>query len=186
MDNDKKFLTFGKISWLWSNSNLHRDWSVNQKMIFVLPPIASEQFAIVESDGYPVAYCSWAWFDQETEEKYILNPSVLDPDSWNSGDRLWFIDWISPFSSKYTWALRNELAKKFPNEVARGLRVKKGNKTGKIITFSGVALTKMEGRMKKHQYFKDMVEGLSTNPDLGEGFFLKNLNRIPLSDQDEG
>jgi cytolysin-activating lysine-acyltransferase len=183
MDYEKKFLTFGKISWLWSNSDLHKDWSVNQKAGFVLPPIANGQYSIVENDGYPVAYCSWAWLDKESEEKYILNPGELDPDSWNCGDRLWFIDWISPFSEKYTWALRSALAKKFPNEVARALRVKKGNKTGRVINFSGAALSRAEGRMKKHMYFKDMVEALSENPDRGEGFFLESLNKPPENEE---
>lgn len=175
MDHNEKFLTFGKISWLWSNSDLHRDWTVNQKAGFVLPAIAAGQYSIVESDGYPVAYCSWAWLDQATEEQYIINPNVLDPDSWNCGDRLWFIDWISPFSAKYTWALRSALAQKFPNEVARALRVKKGGNTGKVISFSGAALSRAEGRMKKHLYFKDMVEGLSKHEEKGESFFLENV-----------
>ncbi|KZL22628.1 toxin-activating lysine-acyltransferase [Pseudovibrio sp. Ad37] len=175
MDTDQKLLTYGKIAWLWSNSELHKDWTVNLQAGFALPAIAKEQFCIVEQGGFPVAYCSWAFFDQETEEKYILNPSLLNPDSWNCGDRLWFIDWISPFSARYTWALRSEMAKQFPTKIARALRVKKGNSRGRIATFAGLGLTQQDSRTKKRQYFEDMVVGLTTNPNRGDQFFLSGL-----------
>ena len=175
MDSDKKYLTFGKISWLWSNSDLHRHWTVNKKAAFVLPAIINGQYMIIEQDGYPVAYCSWAWLDRETEEKYIINPSVLDPDSWNCGDRLWFIDWMSPFSTRHTWALRNALAKKFPDDVARALRVKPDSKTSRVASFAGAALSRDEARLKKHLYFKDMAEGLASRSGNSDEFSLNNL-----------
>ncbi|UWR59714.1 toxin-activating lysine-acyltransferase [Phaeobacter inhibens] len=176
MDRNQNFLAFGKIAWLWSNSVLHKDWSVNQQAGFVLPAIANGQYYIVEEKGYPVAYCSWALLDRKTEEEYLINPNALDPDKWNSGDRLWFIDWISPFSAKYTWALRSELNKRFPDKIARAMRVKKGDSEARIASFTGGGLSKADSRSQKRRYFEEMVEGLSSNSGRGKDFFLGVLD----------
>ncbi|MFS4583091.1 toxin-activating lysine-acyltransferase [Phaeobacter sp. C3_T13_0] len=175
MDHEQNFHTYGKIAWLWSNSVLHRDWTVNQQAEFILPAIACQQYYIVERNGYPVAYCSWALLDEETEARYILNPSRLDPDGWTCGDRLWFVDWISPFSPKYTWALRSALVKRYPDKVARAMRVKKDSDTARIASFTGHGLKKDESRVIKRQYYEDMVESLASNPKRGEDFFLSGI-----------
>ncbi|WP_405108774.1 toxin-activating lysine-acyltransferase [Phaeobacter sp. BS52] len=176
MDQQQNFQTYGKIAWLWSNSVLHRDWTVSQQAGFILPAIANQQYYIVEKDGFPVAYCSWALLDEDTESAYILNPNHLNPDRWTSGDRLWFIDWISPFSPKYSWTLRSALVKRYPDKVARALRVKKDNETARIASFTGHGLEKAQSRAIKRQYYEDMVEGLANNPELGKDFFLSGLN----------
>lgn len=175
MNTEKNFQTYGKMAWLWSNSLLHRDWSVSQQAGFILPALACQQYYIVERDGFPVAYCSWALLDEESEAKYILNPNQLDPDSWTSGDRLWFIDWISPFSPKYTWALRSALVKRFPDKVARAMRVKKDNNMARIASFTGHGLEKAQSRKTKHQYYKEMVESLASNPKRNQDFFLSGM-----------
>ncbi|OED46958.1 hypothetical protein AB838_16785 [Rhodobacteraceae bacterium (ex Bugula neritina AB1)] len=176
LQRSENFETYGKISWLWSNSVLHRDWPVALQAGFILPAIASQQFLLVERDGFPVAYCSWALVDEETEAKYILDPNNLDPDRWNSGDRLWFVDWISPFSSKYSWALRSALVKRYPDKVARALRVKKGSNQARVASFTGHGLKKSESRKIKRQFFEDMLSGLKENPGLDKDFSLRGLN----------
>ena len=45
------------------------------------------------------------------------------------GDRLWFVDYVSPFSVKHTLALKSVLREKFSDRFARGLRVTPGGKT---------------------------------------------------------
>lgn len=138
IENSKDLFYYGYISWLWSNSKLHRDWTIKSQARVIIPAVTLKQFhLILDPNNLPMAYCSWAWLNSETENDFIRRAGFIDPKSWNSGDRLWFIDYISPFSSKYTEQLNDALARKFPKKIARALRVKPGNQRGKIISFRG-------------------------------------------------
>ena len=92
---EDKLMAFGKIGWLWSASDLHREWPVGLQAKTIMPAIETGQFKILEREGYPVAYCCWAFLDQKLEKDYLVNPVGLSPGDWQSGDRLWFVDWIS-------------------------------------------------------------------------------------------
>ena len=168
-----KFEAFGKICWLWTQSDLHVDWPTELQARLILPAIERKQFKIVEQDGLPVAYCSWAMINVETEEKFILNPNSINPHDWNNGDRLWFVDWISPFSSKYTRILRKAMADQFPKNVARSIRVKKGQKQARIATYAGQELNRDESHALRRQYFQEVSEGLRQNSGLGKTFELR-------------
>ena len=172
MEENDKMLAYGKIAWLWSNSILHKEWPIQLMAQYVLPPVTLGQYCIIEQRGMPVAYCSWAMIDKETENKFILDPSGMRPESWACGDRLWFCDWISPFSPKYTWLLRKAMAKRFPDKVARAIRVKKGSKTAKIAVFAGEGLTKVQSSALRHEYFTDVAKAISENEGLGKDFDL--------------
>ena len=138
IENSKDLFYYGYISWLWSNSELHRDWNVKSQARLIIPAITLKQFhLILDPNNFPVAYCSWAWLSSEVENEFIRRAGFIDPKNWNSGDRLWFIDYVSPFSSHYTDQLNVALARMFPDKIARALRVKPGNKRGKIISFRG-------------------------------------------------
>ena len=125
---ENKINTFGKLAWLWANSDLHRSWAVDQMTQFVMPAIEKNQYCIIEENGTPMAYCSWALLNEEAERDYILDPGRMKYESWDCGDRLWFCDFVSPFATRYTWKLRTELARRFPKHVSRAIRVKKGER----------------------------------------------------------
>lgn len=167
-----KFEAYGKICWLWTQSNLHVDWPTDLQSRLILPAIERKQFKIVEQDGLPVAYCSWAMIDKETETRFILSPSSIHPKDWTSGDRLWFVDWVSPFSARYTRVLRKSLAEQFPNHVARSIRVKRGKEKARIATYVGRDLKRSESHALRRQYFQEVAEGLQKNPELGKSFTL--------------
>lgn len=66
---------------------------------------------------------------QGVEEAFVLNTSNLQPKDWQSGDRIWFIDWIAPFGG--TREMTRDLKENvFPNDVGRFLRMKEGKRKG--------------------------------------------------------
>lgn len=132
-----KYDELGQVAWLWMNSSLHANWSTRMMMRNVVPPIANAQIKIIRDGDFPVAYASWAFFSDEAELRYIANPSQIKLEDWRSGERLWFIDFVSPFSARHTLKLKSQLRERFPDRYARALRVKPPSETGKVMTFFG-------------------------------------------------
>jgi cytolysin-activating lysine-acyltransferase len=93
MSATDNFYDLGRIAWLWMQSSLHQKWSTRLMMRNVIPPVSSEQFKLISEGELPVAYASWAFFSAEAEKRYIINPQLIDINDWNSGDRMWFIDY---------------------------------------------------------------------------------------------
>lgn len=165
----------GRIFWLWSNSDLHKSWPVALQSRFVLPAVMTDQYAIIERDGIPRAYCSWAWLTLEAETRYILNPNTLEPRDWTGGDRLWFVDWIAPFAAADTWTLRTRMAARFPRELARSLRVKAGRQDARIATFAGSDLTREEARERRTTLYQQLTDSLACHPARKGGFRLRQV-----------
>lgn len=166
---EEKFDILGRLTWLWMNSPLHNDWPIYLLSRFALPPIELNQYLLLERDGMPVAYCSWAFITAETEKQYILNPSELNLSNWHGGDRLWFIDWVAPFAKRDSFSLRTALAKKFPNEVARAIRVKKGSERGRVMEFKGKDIDKKTARENLNRSYADFLNAVATkNTMIGE------------------
>lgn len=99
----------GMVSWLWMNSQLHSNWSVKMLSINVLPAIENNQFSILFQNDIPYAFCTWAFFSDTVELKYIQDSNSLQKDDWKSGENIWFIDGLSPFGGikHLTYFLRN-------------------------------------------------------------------------------
>lgn len=125
----------GQIIWLCMNSDFHSQWRLALFVNNLIPPIQFNQFHLIFEKNRPVAYSSWAFFSEEAEFRYILNPTAIRRSDWHSGDRMWFIDFISPFSQCYTIMMKRWLAEQFPNRYARALRVRLNSDTGSIRTF---------------------------------------------------
>jgi len=132
-----KFTILGKLAWLWMNSPLHRDWPVELLSRFALPPIELGQYLLLEREGMPIAYCSWAHLDSRAEADYMLDASHIALADWKGGDHLWFVDWVAPFGKADSLELKSRLADKFPTSVARAIRVKRGSRTGRVMEFRG-------------------------------------------------
>lgn len=152
----------GKLSWLWMNSPLHRDWDFDAAARFLLPPILLGQIQIIERDAMPVAYCSWAWLSEEAEIRYMIHPSEIRVEDWNGGDRLWFADWVAPFGAADSWQLRGVMAARFPNEVARAIRVKRGSKQARVMEFKGPQLPAAIGRERLKRYYEGFMRAASS------------------------
>ena len=170
---DRLYGACGRIFWLWSNSGLHKSWPVALQSRFVLPAVMTGQYAIIERDGMPRAYCSWAWLTLEAETRLVLDPNTLEPQDWTAGNRLWFVDWIAPFAAADTRDLRARMAARFPRELARALRVKPGRQDARIATFAGNRLTRQEALDLRASLYRDLTDSLATHPGRGAGFRLR-------------
>jgi len=152
----------GKLSWLWMSSPLHCHWPVQLQAQFLLQPIQLKQYVLIERANMPVAYCSWAYLDAKAEAQYMLDPSIIALPDWNCGDRLWFVDWIAPFSKHDNWALKHVLAEKFPNHVARAIRVKDNNKkTARVMEFKGTQVNSAIAQKLLATYYSDFLSGIT-------------------------
>ena len=160
-----QFELLGKLAWLWMSSPLQHEWTMALAARFLLPPIALGQVQLLERDGVPVAYCSWAWLSAEAECRYLLDASSISAADWRGGDRLWFPDWVAPFGAADSLALRQAMAQRFPNEVARALRVKRGRKHARVMQFRGSRVPPHEARERFMAYHESFIASLTALPE---------------------
>jgi cytolysin-activating lysine-acyltransferase len=90
-----RFQLLGEITALCMNSKLHSGYRINDITNNFLPPINLDQLRIYKKGSTPIALITWAYLDEETENKYINEQYDLRLNDWNKGDRLWFIDFIA-------------------------------------------------------------------------------------------
>jgi len=57
------------------------------------------QFRVLSHQGALLGYASWAYLDQESEQRFEQGDRRLRPQDWKSGDRPWLIDFIAPFGA---------------------------------------------------------------------------------------
>ena len=127
----------GEMVWLYSMSEMHRDWPMGSIHQWLLPAIMHKQFRLYHEGRKPVGLVTWARMSEEAEAAYVRNPRSLQPKDWKSGDRGWLLDYIAPFGD----ALRiGEDLKTtiFAGKMGRYLRVKPGSDTMKISYLHGV------------------------------------------------
>jgi len=158
VDQSERFSVLGKIASLWMNSPLHRPWTVNLLARFTLPAIEANQYILIQRDGQPVAYCSWAFLTKRAEFKYITDASHIRAADWTGGDRLWFVDWVAPFSKVDSIHMKNELIDKFPYSLARAIRVKKQKKYARVLEFRGRKLDPVQATALHDQYYSDFLD----------------------------
>lgn len=98
--------SFGSVVWLWMHATNHNNRPLLSLEHALLPAIHLGQYILVtEQDPgtgaqRPVGYLAWANLDAQTEARYITNPLTgLRREDWNCGDRMWFIDFVSPFGN---------------------------------------------------------------------------------------
>lgn len=133
-------VVFGMISWLWAHSPLHRNASVGMLSVLAIPAMKHGQFMVAHENGKPVFYCAWAWFNEESERRYIIDPNAIFESDWKSGDRLWMTDWLAPFGHNrlVSKIVRDKL---FALTAGRFLRYKTGPNAGRISTMRGKFVT---------------------------------------------
>jgi len=137
---------FGTVVWLLMHSKSDRDIPLHALSALVLPPIKYRQFVLASEDGKPVFYLSWANLNEESEGRYLKNPPVcMREGDWNSGDRMWILDWVAPFGHSYriTRLLERHI---FANRCARSLYHRGDEKGLRFMTFHGIAVLKQVAR----------------------------------------
>jgi cytolysin-activating lysine-acyltransferase len=94
----------GAVTWLWMHSLKHRGLPLIALSQTLLTPLKAQQFMLVSEAGpggglRPVAYLGWGKFNAEAEARYLKagTTALLRTEDWNSGDRMWITDWVTPF-----------------------------------------------------------------------------------------
>lgn len=157
--NQSYFNLLGNITWLWMNSSLHKEWSCELLARNVIPAIENEQYMLLIDNGIPIAYCSWADLNLETEVKYIKDISSLTPEEWQSGDRRWIIDWVAPFG--HSQLLYKKMCQKYADTLVRSIRFQPNQKSvGKIAYFKGGKLDKKTAKKRFDTYQEELATAL--------------------------
>ncbi len=149
---------FGHIAWLWINSPLHKEWPLALLGINVIPAIAHAQYMLLTQHDLPVAYCSWAWLSPEAEKKYLADVNSLTLTEWLSGERLWIIDWVAPFG--HSFELFKKMRAKFPNAVARAIRVDRNKNVARVQEILGKHVNKNKAHQILGTYFHEIAGDL--------------------------
>jgi cytolysin-activating lysine-acyltransferase len=137
MKSNQNFQVIGEVIYLMSLSSIHRYFKVIDINHYILPAIKLNQFRIYRNRTYAVGFVSWAYFSDEVEKQYTSGPVLLNLEDWQSGNNLFFIDFIAPFghATKISRDLRNNV---FPQRrVAKALRFKEPGNLHKVATYHG-------------------------------------------------
>lgn len=158
--DSKKYELLGKITWLWSISKLHRTWPLEVGVNYIIPAIENQQYILLEDqDGNVRGYISWAYLGKEQEKKYILDPNSLQLEDWNSGDRLWFIDIISPFSMRDVLTLRRKMSEIHgDNYFARSIRINPETKKARVVEYTAGTTNKEKTKDIREHLFNEIKE----------------------------
>lgn len=152
---------FGMAAWLWTQSSMHRRWPVQLLASSIWPAVHHRQFLLArDKDSRPIAYVSWALFNEASERKYLRDPNSIEYDDWKSGNRIWFIDWIAPFGNVRAVArkIENDI---FPDSAGHSLHVKEGSDTGRIIDHFGKNVSLEQKQLAVDQLKRNLVAAFS-------------------------
>lgn len=88
----------GEITWLLSQSPLHKNLFISDLEWMVMPAILHEQFRIYPGpNGQPGGLVLWGSVSDETEQRLVNQQVKLAPHEWKGGDNLWLIEMVAPF-----------------------------------------------------------------------------------------
>lgn len=93
----------GEMTWLLSQSPLHRALAIGDLEWLVMPALIHQQFYIFRDEEKPVGLALWARCSPAAEDK--LDQGMTDVenrltlDEWQSGDRIVLVDLIAPFAN---------------------------------------------------------------------------------------
>lgn len=93
----------GEMTWLLTQSPLHRDLRIGDLEWLAMPALIHRQFYIFRDGDRPVGLALWAKCSPAVEaklERGLLEPGVrLTLEDWTSGDVLWLVDMVAPFAT---------------------------------------------------------------------------------------
>lgn len=137
----------GGAVWLWMHSASHRAMPLHTLSSLLLPAIKQRQFLLASAVGRPVFYLSWAHLSKDAEQRYLQrHPTQMPIEDWNSGNRMWLLDWVAPFG--HTRAMSRILKRQwFANRWARSLYHRGDERGMRIKTFQGMAVLPEEVRL---------------------------------------
>jgi cytolysin-activating lysine-acyltransferase len=137
----------GEIVWLMSQSEVHKKLFIGELEWYIMEPIMLSQFRVYRKDKRPVGVVIWATVDKDVEERLKTGNTRLRGKEWNSGDRIWIVDVISPFGDPSY--LVNDLSKNiFQGKEYYYLETDHKSGVQKVVTVN--ALSKRENNQDKN------------------------------------
>ena len=142
-----KLGVYGDVMFLAFRSPRHTRMQVSLLRTYFEPAIELGQFRIFRFDDVPRGMFTWGWLNGEAEEKLITG-EALEPEDWQSGDRLWIIDLIAPYkgltASMVRWIMQRG---NFSEDQFWFRRVADDNSTSRIvhIDFDRTRLSRVMG-----------------------------------------
>ncbi|HST35716.1 MAG TPA: toxin-activating lysine-acyltransferase [Allosphingosinicella sp.] len=92
----------GEMTWLLTQSPLHRVLLVGDLEWLIMPALMYQQFYIFRDGDRPVGLALWAKCNAQAEAKLdrgMIEPeNRLTPEEWLSGEAIWLVDLIAPFA----------------------------------------------------------------------------------------
>jgi len=93
----------GEMTWLLTQSPLHRGFAIGDLEWLVMPALVHKQFYIFRDGDRPVGLALWAKCGPEAEAK--LERGMIEPENrltleeWANGPNIWLVDLIAPFAN---------------------------------------------------------------------------------------
>lgn len=92
----------GEMTWLLSQSPLHRSFTLGDLEWLIMPALIHEQFYLFRDGDRPVALATWAKCDANAVAKLeggmLSSQNRLTLEEWKSGESIWLVDMIVPFA----------------------------------------------------------------------------------------
>lgn len=142
----------GSTVWLWMNSQNHNELPLHSLSSALLPAIKRRQFILASQAEQPVFFLSWALLSAEAEQRYLQGHQLeMTPEDWDSGNRMWFIDWVAPFG--HTFEISQILQKGLLKQAyARSLYHRAPERGRRIQHFFGQSIPPSERRHLKQRF----------------------------------
>jgi cytolysin-activating lysine-acyltransferase len=92
----------GEMTWLLTQSPLHKALTLADLEWFVMPALLSEQFYVFRDGEKPVGLAVWAKCSADSAQK--LEKGMVEPENrltleeWTNGDTIWLVDMVAPFA----------------------------------------------------------------------------------------
>ncbi len=93
----------GEMTWLLSQSPIHRALCIADLEWLVMPALLNQQFYLFRDGAQPVGLALWATCTPAAAEK--LDRGMMEPENrltleeWSSGEQVWLVDLIAPFTT---------------------------------------------------------------------------------------
>lgn len=92
------------MTWLLTQSPLHRELAIKDLEWLLMPPLALEQFYLFRDAGKPVGLALWAKCGPAVARKLqaprATGLPILSLEEWKGGDQTWLVDLVCPFATE--------------------------------------------------------------------------------------
>lgn len=93
----------GEMTWLLTQSPLHRGFHIGDLEWLVMPALLHQQFYLFRDGDQPVGLAMWAKCNPAAVTK--LDRGMIEPENrltleeWTSGEEVWLVDLVAPFAN---------------------------------------------------------------------------------------